>query len=87
MSDLKTFPRRVRWTADPSASLGMTKGRATLPWKVAAEPTPLGCVTENLGEPRGAPQIPPLRYAPVGMTKGTAALPRKLVAGQTKLAP
>src|ERR1700678_1333338 len=23
---------------------------------------------ENLGTPRGAPQIPPLRYAPVGMT-------------------
>ena len=23
---------------------------------------------QNLGKPRGAPQIPPLRYAPVGMT-------------------
>ena len=23
---------------------------------------------QNLGSPRGAPQIPPLRYAPVGMT-------------------
>ena len=24
--------------------------------------------SENLGSPKGAPQIPPLRYAPVGMT-------------------
>ena len=31
--------------------------------------------TENSGEPRGAPQIPPLRFAPVGMTKGRVALP------------
>ena len=29
----KTFPGRVRGTADPSAALGMTKGRATLPWR------------------------------------------------------
>ena len=27
--------------------------------------------TENSGEPTGAPQIPPLRFAPVGMTEGT----------------
>jgi len=27
-----------------------------------------GYPTENSGGPRGAPQIPPLRYAPVGMT-------------------
>jgi hypothetical protein len=27
------FPGEVRRTADPSASLGMTKGSATLPWK------------------------------------------------------
>jgi hypothetical protein len=26
----KTFPRKVRGTADPSAALGMTKGRAEL---------------------------------------------------------
>jgi hypothetical protein len=26
----KTFPGRVRGTADPSAALGMTKGRARL---------------------------------------------------------
>ena len=26
------------------------------------------CELKNLGSPRGAPQIPPLRYAPVGMT-------------------
>jgi hypothetical protein len=25
-------------------------------------------VLQNLGSPRGAPQIPPLRYAPAGMT-------------------
>ncbi len=30
----------------------------------------LGFVMENLGGPRGALQIPPLRYASVGMTKG-----------------
>ena len=28
---VKTFPRDVRGTADPSTSLGMTKGRAALP--------------------------------------------------------
>jgi hypothetical protein len=28
---LQTFPGEVRRTADPSASLGMTKGRVTLP--------------------------------------------------------
>jgi hypothetical protein len=27
----KTFPGRVRGTADPSASLGMTKGRVVVP--------------------------------------------------------
>jgi hypothetical protein len=27
----KTFPRMVRRTADPSAALGMTKGKAALP--------------------------------------------------------
>jgi hypothetical protein len=30
-------PGEVRGTADPSASLGMTKGRATLQWKVVTE--------------------------------------------------
>ena len=34
----KTFPGRVRRTADPSASLGMTKERATFLWKVVSEP-------------------------------------------------
>jgi hypothetical protein len=36
-----------------------------------------GCLglTENSGRPRGALQIPPLRFATVGMTKGRAALP------------
>src|SRR5450631_2707412 len=33
-----TFPGKVRGTADPSAALGMTKGRANVPWKVAAGP-------------------------------------------------
>src|ERR1700678_4466810 len=28
----------------------------------------VGYTLENSGRPRGAPQIPPLRYAPVGMT-------------------
>jgi hypothetical protein len=31
--------------------------------------------TGNSGGPRGAPQIPPLRYASVGMTKGSVVLP------------
>ena len=35
----------------------------------------VGVWKENLGGPRGAPQIPPLRYASVGMTKGRVALP------------
>jgi hypothetical protein len=32
----KTIPGKVRGTADSSAALGMTKGRAKLPWKVVA---------------------------------------------------
>jgi hypothetical protein len=32
------LPGKVRGTADPSASLGMTKERATAPWKVVAGP-------------------------------------------------
>ena len=32
----KTFPGKVRGTADPSAPLGMTKGRGTLPWRAVA---------------------------------------------------
>ena len=32
----KTFPREVRGTADPSTSLGMTKGRAVLPLRFDA---------------------------------------------------
>jgi hypothetical protein len=28
-----TFPRKTRETADPSAALGMTKGRAMVRWK------------------------------------------------------
>jgi hypothetical protein len=31
------FPGKVRGTADPSASLGMTKERATLAWRVVTE--------------------------------------------------
>jgi hypothetical protein len=34
----KTFPRKVRGTADPTASLGMTKERATFLWKVVSGP-------------------------------------------------
>ena len=30
---------------------------------------------KNSGRPTGAPQIPPLRFAPVGMTKGRVPLP------------
>jgi hypothetical protein len=51
---LKTFPGRVCRTADPSASLGMTKGKAMLP-----------CASGGWWR---AQQVPPLRYAPVGMT-------------------
>ena len=35
----------------------------------------LRCGEKDSGGPRGALQIPPLRYAPVGMTKGGAVLP------------
>src|SRR5580700_9703188 len=38
----KTFPGKVRGTADPSASLGMTKERATFLWKVVSEPKAFG---------------------------------------------
>jgi hypothetical protein len=30
---------------------------------------------------KGAPQIPPLRYAPVGMTKGGLRLPSRVASG------
>ena len=36
---------------------------------------------ENLGRPKGALQIPPLRYASVGMTKGRVALSSRFDAG------
>jgi hypothetical protein len=32
------LPGKVRGTADPSASLGMTKGRVVVRWKVVAGP-------------------------------------------------
>jgi hypothetical protein len=32
----KTFPGKVRETADPSAALGMTKERAKAPWRAVA---------------------------------------------------
>jgi hypothetical protein len=32
------FPSKVRGTADPSASLGMTKERAMVSWRVVAGP-------------------------------------------------
>ena len=38
----------------------------------------LGVVRKNSGEPKGALQIPPLRFAPVGMTKGRAVLSGKI---------
>jgi hypothetical protein len=34
--EISALPRDVRGTTDPSAALGMTKERATLPWKVVA---------------------------------------------------
>jgi hypothetical protein len=46
----KTFPRKVRGTADPSASLGMTKGRGN-------GFINRGCCTEALGR---RPMIPPV---------------------------
>ena len=66
----------VEKTADPSATLGMTKGRAALPSGV-----------DDVGD---QPQVPPLRYAPVGMTthlQGDDAHSVKLltVNGVTKL--
>ena len=41
-------------TADPSASLGMTKGRVALPF--------------GFDDVEDEQQVPPLRFAPVGMT-------------------
>ena len=37
LASRKKFPRKVRGTADPSASLGMTKERANLLWRVVTE--------------------------------------------------
>jgi hypothetical protein len=42
-------------TADPSASLGMTKGSVALPFRLGAADV--------------EQQVPPLRFAPVGMTR------------------
>ena len=39
--------------------------------------------TENSGGPKGALQIPPLRFAPVGMTKGSGALSISIGLGMT----
>ena len=50
----KTFPGRACRTADPSAALGMTKGRVALSLSVH------WLMRE--------PQVPPRRFAPVGMT-------------------
>jgi len=50
----KTFPGRACRTADPSASLGMTKGRVVLP---------SGFIAWDREQ-----QVAPLRFAPVGMT-------------------
>jgi hypothetical protein len=38
----------------------------------------LGVVRKNSGKPKGALQIPPLRFASVGMTKGRVVLPGKI---------
>ena len=38
----------------------------------------MGFGMESLGGPKGALQIPPLRFAPVGMTKGRAVLSGKI---------
>jgi hypothetical protein len=45
----KTFPRKVRGTADPSASLGMTKERVTFLWKVVSDEKCLGPATTLYG--------------------------------------
>jgi hypothetical protein len=76
---LKTpeFGKSAGRTADPSASLGMTKGSAVLSGETglwmrgtAGPSAPvgmtilfvrLGFVTEDSGSPRGAPRIPRLR--------------------------
>jgi hypothetical protein len=60
----KTFPREVRRTADPSAALGMTKGRAALPWRAVARPKVFFI---TLGGPKGP--------CPLWRTTGTVALP------------
>jgi hypothetical protein len=42
-----TCPRKVRGTADPSASLGMTKGKAALPWTKGKATLPWRAVAEQ----------------------------------------
>jgi hypothetical protein len=54
-------------TAGPSTSLRFGRDDTSV-WG-------LGFSREDLGGPKGALQIPPLRSAPVGMTKGRVALP------------
>jgi hypothetical protein len=59
-SPSKTFPGVVRGTADPSATLGMTKGRAALSF---------GADTVDDEQ-----QVPPLRVAPVPRQAGTGGM-------------
>jgi hypothetical protein len=66
----KTFPGKVRGTADPSAALGMTKERAALHWRAVARQKVFFIA---LGGPKGP--------WPLGMTKGRATLPWRAVAG------
>jgi hypothetical protein len=63
----------VERTADPSASLGMTKGRATLPWRAVAR---LKLFFISLGGPQTAGPCP------LGMRKGSGTLPFVFDAGR-----
>jgi hypothetical protein len=86
---VKSFPREARGTADPSASLGMTKGKVALPWRaVTGQKAILGKALHPSHEDvilSGAPR----RFiaqrgtadpsASLGMTKGKVALPWRVV--------
>src|SRR6202522_2053614 len=70
--ELSSRPERTRischvdWTNGPLISLNKRMRESGL-GKSGCNKI-VGYTLENSGGPRGAPQIPPLRYAPVGMT-------------------
>jgi hypothetical protein len=61
----RTFPGNVFDEAEQAGRVGFPRDKGES-----------GCRTVKVGHPNGAPQIPPLRFAPVGMTNRRGLLKR-----------